>query len=92
MLDQHQSPAAGTKGLDANKLTLLFTVRVQYDMDRITGDVLYLLYEIRIPILFRVSNANISASRPSEIGRREKEWRTGLTLNTAFAPNLRISP
>ena len=44
MLDQHQSSAAGTKGLDANKLTLLFTIRVQYDMDRITGDVLYLLY------------------------------------------------
>ena len=66
MLDQHQSSAAGTKGLDANKLALLFTVRVQYDMDRITGDVLYLLYEIRIPILFRVSNAEISAPKCSK--------------------------
>ena len=66
MLDEHQSPTAGTKGLDANKLALLFTVRVQYDVDRITGDILYLLYEIRIPILFRVSNAEISAPRSSQ--------------------------
>jgi len=64
MLNQHQSPAAGAKSLDANELALLFAIRVQYYVDRITGDVLYLLYQIRIPILYRVSNANISASGP----------------------------
>ena len=66
MLHQHQSPAAGTKGLDANELTLFFAVGIQYDMDRITRDVLYLLYDIRVPILCRVCNVKFSAYRPSK--------------------------
>lgn len=72
MLHQHQSPAAGTKGLDANKLALFFTVRVQYDMDRITSDVLYLLHEVGVPILSGVFNSKISVSRRS---RRNREKR-----------------
>ena len=63
MLDQHQSPAAGTKGLDANELTLFFAVRVQYGMDGITRDVLYLLYYVRVPVLRTDINAEVLACR-----------------------------
>lgn len=89
MLYEHQSPAAGTKSLDANELALFFTVRIQYDMDRIARDVLYLLDDVGVSILCRVFNRKFSAPRPkSDIGRR----RMRRTLNTAFAPSLRISP
>ena len=104
MLNQHQSPAAGTKGLDANKLTLFFAVRIQYDMDRIVRGVLYLLYDVGVPILCvdgfqwkrkeKSQNETLKTlnwEKKKHKGERkvEKIWRT---LNTAFAPNLRISP
>jgi len=87
MLDQHQPSAAGTKGLDTNELALLFTVSVQYDMDRITGDVLYLLYEIRIPILFRFPMQRFQLpDTPNEIGRREKERENSAYIEHGLRP------
>lgn len=69
MLHQHQSPAAGTKGLDANKLTFFFAVGIQYDMNRVTRDVLYLLYDVRVPILCTRFNREVLARSPWERGR-----------------------
>ena len=82
MLHQHQSPAAGAKGLDANELALLFTIRVQHDVDRITRDVLYLLYDVRVPVLrINRSNGKKSAHKhlKHEIGsKRRKVEKSGV--------------
>jgi hypothetical protein len=73
MLYQHQSSAAGTKGFDANKLTLFFAIRIQYNMDRITRDVLYLLHDIRVPILFIDLNRCFFFSTQTLEGGRNRE-------------------
>jgi hypothetical protein len=93
VLDQHQSSAAGTKGLDANQLALLFAVRIQYDVDRITRDVLDLPDDVRVPILSGDCDKKFQLPRRNrEKGEGVKKRRKLRTLNTAFAPSLRISP
>ena len=84
MLYQHQSPAAGTKGFDANKLALFFAVRIQYDVDRITRDVLYLLYNIRVPILFRDFNGKNFSIQTLEVKSREEKPSKREVENSAY--------
>jgi hypothetical protein len=57
-------------------------------MDRITRDVLYLLYDVGVPVLGTEFNRK-GLARPKVKAER---WRNLRTLNTAIAPNLRISP
>lgn len=94
MLHEHQSPAAGTKGFDTDKLALFFAVRIQYDMDRITRDVLYLLYYIWVPILCKDFNGKVFFSTRAlkvKLGQ-EKESKTKAENRTYIKHSLRSQP